>query len=294
MNNIQSYASKADLRKTAWDSLSENTQLSYQYDLKIFTEKYDIINADSDTILDYIKEMKKAGLKNNTINRRISSLSKFYNMQIAVGKRNDNPVQRLKSISKISFKSVPNTNIPLTEEELSYVIKNARPKMSVIIEALSLDTALRISELINIKHSDIEDYDKKNKIVHVCGKGNKEGYVYIDNVLYNKILTVFPRIKETDYLFYTKLKNLYSRKTLWKLITKEFQELIGKHVRPHALRHWWATRQIENGRDIKEVSKYLRHASTATTLDFYVDTALGADEFKIELGGQTCLKEWKD
>lgn len=283
MNNLQIINS--DIRTTAWNSLSENTKEAYQKDLLLFVRDFgeDINKANSKVILAYIKKLQKDGYKNSTINRKVSTLSKFFNMQIIAGKRNSNPVNELRNVSRINFNTTNRINEPLSEEELLYVIKNSKPKISLIIETLALNTALRISELLNIKYSDIKNYNKDYKIIHVRGKNNKEGDVYINNNLYNRILEVFPIIPETEYLFYTKFKDKYNRKVLWKLITDEFKRLIGRSIRPHFLRHKWATMQLERGRNIKEISKYLRHSNIATT-SIYLDSVIKPEDSNINLG----------
>ena len=73
------------------DSVSENTIMSYISDvtifLKFFKEKFgeEIIQLEHIVITEYIKELKNASRKSNTINRKLSALCKYNNFLIQKG-----------------------------------------------------------------------------------------------------------------------------------------------------------------------------------------------------------------
>jgi integrase len=158
----------------------------------------------------------------------------------------------------------------------------AGSRTAVIINTLA-NTGLRISELINIKHTDIEDYIKGGKTykrIRIVGKRKKERFIYLSGELYQDIKRTFTG--ESEYLFHSEAGRILNRVNLHKQIKQTFRAYTDKDVHPHSLRHFFATHKIKiEKQDIKAVSKYLGHSGTAITLDMYVDTALSAENSMI-------------
>jgi site-specific recombinase XerD len=253
-----------DIKQTAWNSLSTESQKAYTSDYKMF---FDFIGKDvkqirANDILTYIEYMKKEGYKSNSINRKIASLSKMFRVIKMSGEIKENPVEMLKEFKNISMK-----------------VNN--PKLILIIRMLA-KTGLRISELIHIKNKDIESYDDNNKRIRIVGKGSKERIIFLENKFLEDIKKVFPDIAETDYLFYTNRKDCFSRKDLWERIHVFFKKTIDRDVHPHTLRHAYITHKIVvEKKDIKSVSRFAGHADVATTLNMYVDTSLDIKDSKV-------------
>ena len=125
-------------------------------------------------------------------------------------------------------------------------------------------TGVRVSELINIKVSDI---DFNNRRIIVCGKGNKERIVYYgeyaEEVL-KEYLNV--HIRKSDYLFANTKGDKLTDRGVRYIIDKIMNKLSVKvHVTPHVLRHTFATDMLNNGCDIKVVQELLGHSSLKAT-----------------------------
>ena len=130
-------------------------------------------------------------------------------------------------------------------------------------------TGLRISELLDLKLSDI---DFENCIVRCMGKGSKERIVpigeyvifYLNTYLeYRKVLL---KNKKSDYLFLNSRGSRLSRFSFFKilkqlLITKG----IKKNISPHSLRHSFATHILEGGGDLRSIQELLGHSDISTT-----------------------------
>ena len=277
MNNIQQHT-KSDIRQTAWNGLSENTKQAYQNDLTLFARQYDFEKANPDTILKYINNLRKSGAKNATINRKVSSLSKFYKVQIAAGIRENNPVEQLKSVSKIYFKTQKDINVPLTSEDFKQLPEG---KIRLIVTTL-VNTGLRISEFINIKNKDISVYNKDYYRIRILGKRQKERDIYISKKLYDKIKQEYPDNTKIDNLFYTRNFTPYGRKALWKQIKGLFKKYTGKDIHPHSLRHYFIDVKVnKEKKNIKAVQYAAGHASVKTTLD-YTYGNLKPEEFELQ------------
>jgi integrase/recombinase XerC len=130
-------------------------------------------------------------------------------------------------------------------------------------------TGIRLSELINLKESQL---DVGNSNVKVIGKGNKERVIPVNNSLINDILcyTAYKKnnIENADlnYIFTSnKGKKLYP-KYAYKTVKSYLTKVTTNHRKsPHVLRHSFATHLINNGADINAVKELLGHNSLAST-----------------------------
>lgn len=279
------------IKEAAWNSLSLESRNAYNSDYKKFFEfvgkgPKEITAND---ILRYVEFLENHNFKHNTINRKVASISKMFKVMTLAGEIRVNPVDILKQFKNLSFKVIKNINISLTLADIKEATKfqkDARlgeKRMSTIIKFLA-KTGLRISEFINIKYSDILDFDDKNKIITIIGKGKKERKIFLENSFLKEIQGYYPAIDGMPFLFYTTRKNKYNRRPLWKQIRAFFQAKIGKDVHPHTLRHFFATHKINvEKQDIKAVSKFLGHSDVSITLNSYVDTALDVKNSKIKI-----------
>jgi integrase/recombinase XerD len=277
----------SDIKSVAWKGLSDESQKAYQSDYNLFLSfvKKDFTQVQPGDILDYIKKLKVDGYKNSSINRKVAALSKLFKVLLVAGEIKANPVEQLKNVKRITMKVDKGINVPLTIEDVRAITGGTvrEKKMSLIVKTLA-STGLRISEFINIKNSDILDYNEDCKKVRIIGKGEKERFIFLQRILLNEIRAEFPSQNEIQNLFYTNRFTPYNRKTLWKQIHDIFMEKTGKNVHPHFLRHWFATRKLlVEKRDIKSISRYLGHADVSTTITSYIDTALSAEESAINI-----------
>src|SRR4029078_11790730 len=130
-------------------------------------------------------------------------------------------------------------------------------------------TGIRLSELINLKESQV---DKSNSAIKVLGKGNKERVIPVSNNLLNEIdnyisgKKIFFKDPVRSHLLLSKKGNgLYPRYVY--NIVKEYLGSVSTNDRktPHVLRHSFATHLTNNGADINAVKELLGHSSLAST-----------------------------
>lgn len=125
-------------------------------------------------------------------------------------------------------------------------------------------SGLRISELLNLKYSDI---DFETRTMRIRGKGDKDRIVLFDNnakeviLEYNKL-----RNQDNPLLIYNKNGDKLSSRYVEVLI-KKYAKVAGikKKVTPHILRHSFATHLLKHGVDIRIIQQLLGHASLSTT-----------------------------
>ncbi|MEJ7671649.1 MAG: tyrosine-type recombinase/integrase [Chitinophagaceae bacterium] len=129
-------------------------------------------------------------------------------------------------------------------------------------------TGMRLSELINLKESQI---DRSNNYIKVVGKGNKERIIPINNGLLNDILRYIKEKQNStensniEYILINRGKKLQPKYVYNKV--KEYLSYVTTNDRksPHILRHSLATHLTNNGAGINAIKELLGHSSLAAT-----------------------------
>ncbi len=161
----------------------------------------------------------------------------------------------------------------LTLKEVRKLVKAARnPRDRAIILTMAI-AGLRLSEVSNLKHDDVNL--ETLEIFVRQGKGRKDRIAIMDGELAEafKVWLMYRKSMKpkTDSLF----TNLYGKKPLSPVriyfVVKETAEKAGiKNVFPHRLRHSAATFMHDTGMDILEIKEQLGHTDIKTT-EGYID-----------------------
>ena len=246
---------------------SKNTEISYREDITNFLnylekKQLNYKKIDGEIIRDYLKYLDEAKLKNSTIARRISALRTFYNYLLNKNIVDTNLFNSIRN-PKLE-KKLPNY---LSYEELAKILDNIDISTKIglrnrLLVEMFYATGCRVSEMINIKVSDI---NKSNNSIRIMGKGSKERIVYFGEYARDYLDRYLPLI-DTDYLFTQESRDKLSIHDVEYIISDLVKNLALKtHVTPHTLRHTFATHLLNNGADIKTVQELLGHSSLNTT-----------------------------
>ncbi len=153
----------------------------------------------------------------------------------------------------------------LTKDETKRLINSPDSKKSKLMISLMYACGMRVSELVNLKFSDLE-FDEK--IGHIRqAKGKKDRIFNIPDFLFSKLKKQAEKQREDKqkYLF-TGPKGQLSSRNLQKIVNNAARRAeIKKDVHCHTLRHSFATHLLENGVDIRMIQELLGHASLSTT-----------------------------
>lgn len=253
---------------------SDETIHSYSIDIEEFL---DYINSECINICEVGYDVVKAWLihldekknKSTTVSRKISSLRGFYKYLINNKVMNSNPFS-LVSLPK-KERHLPRFFYYNELEEMFQVPKlnTALGQRDRLLLEMLYATGVRVSELVNIKVSDINGEEIK-----VLGKGNKERIVefgdYAESILELYLNEGYKslNVKKSEYLFLNnrggKLTTRGVRYILDNIINKT---TIDKKISPHMLRHTFATHLLNEGCDLLTVQELLGHESlTATSI----------------------------
>lgn len=151
----------------------------------------------------------------------------------------------------------------LTKEEIIRLIDHAGSRKTKLIIQFLYSTGLRVSELCNLKISDLEI---SNGIGWVRkGKGSKDRLFPLSDKLIQELESFGLSELSQTYIFQGKNKPLTPR-NIQKVISKAGKSAkINKQVTPHVLRHSYATHLLDAGTDVRIIQELLGHADLSTT-----------------------------
>lgn len=258
--------------------LSANTVTSYKRDIEKYltflTEKK-ITQLDEVSrfeILDFLQTLRQSGAADNSIIRMVSSLRKFHQYLKRESIVSDDPMQLIDTPKKAS--TLPKAISPQAVEQLLEAPDTTTPlgvRDRTILE-LMYATGLRISELVNLKLSDMH---LTMGFIQTMGKGEKERIIplgeiasqWLDHYLDGARVYLQDQSAETsEYVFLNSRGKGLSRQGVWKKVKQLALEAgIDQNVTPHTLRHSFATHLLENGADLRMVQELLGHADISTT-----------------------------
>jgi integrase/recombinase XerC len=266
LSNFYDYLSKEK-------NYSSNTVIAYKKDLETFQEfcrvKFELNNLLKVTypiIREWIIDLSEKELSPLTINRKISSLGKYYDFLIKINDLKSSPLKNHKRL-KVQKKLI----IPFSEDEVLKVVdvfsKNFEGKRNLLIVDMLYSTGVRRDELINIRLNDVL---LDENLVKVLGKRNKERLVPLVLNLKSRIkdyLKFRNEIKSSSSNFFITTKGKKIGPSLVYRVVKNYFSKVSTKVKtsPHVLRHSFATHMLNKGADINSIKEIMGHSSLAST-----------------------------
>ena len=256
--------------------LARNTILSYRQDLETFggflkSRSIELPGKVSkNDVVDFMMSEKDHGILPNSICRRLAALRMFYRFLVRERILKDDPTVLVES-PKL-WKRIPET---LSEAEIEALLAqpDIRSRQGIrdkaILETMYA-TGMRVSEVAGLK-ADSANLDVG--FVRCVGKGSKERIVPLGKKaihwLQRYLQSSRPKMlgsRLSDQLFISRLGKGISRQSMWKLIKLYAKKArIKKLIKPHILRHSFATHLLEHGADLRSVQEMLGHANISTT-----------------------------
>lgn len=248
------------------EGLSDQTLKAYDMCLTHFfrniSKPLELVTANDIRI--YLYEYQKTrGISNRTLDGKRLILNTFLDWCRAEKYIQENPCEQIKPIKYERKEREPLTSIELELVRDACVTKRER----AIIEVF-YSTGCRVSELVNLKISDI---DFQNGEVHLFGKGKKHRTSYLNakaEVALKKYM--WSERKGNSNAVFTGNRSPYNplRKTSIEQIVRRIGERSGieRRVYPHLIRHTTATDALDRGMNVAEIQKILGHEKLDTTM----------------------------
>ena len=256
--------------------LAKNTLLAYRRDLEKYIDFLTQKNitatnkVNREHVSNFMFDLKKHDMSATTICRNLAAVKMFHRFLVRENLAKEDPTT-LVDTPKL-WKRIPSV---LTQAEIESMIaaasgkKNQQVRDQAILE-IFYASGLRVSELADLKTTSI-NYDVG--FVRAVGKGSKERIIPLGKkareAVQKYLLKARPQLlknQANDVLFLSRLGKKISRQSLWAVIKFYARKAnIKKTIKPHTLRHTFATHLLEHGADLRSVQEMLGHADISTT-----------------------------
>lgn len=257
---------------------SLHTISAYKSDLGQFVDYlksgYEIenpVDVSQSMIRSWLASLIEAGQTQSSVNRKLSAVRAYFQYMVRLGKLKTNPASRLNTL-KLP-KRLP---VSASKAEMQKVVHSADASGKVgfgvhrdlLLMELLYSTGIRLSELINLK---ISDLDHSGLTIRVKGKGNKQRIIPVAPALVS-LVDDYLREREkvvqagvSEIIVTDKGKKTYSM-FIYRTVTRYLGEAgVRGRKSPHVLRHTFATHMLNEGADLNAIKELLGHASLAAT-----------------------------
>ena len=270
--------------------LSSHTISSYGRDLAqyaVYLDKQGVADwaaVGEQSVSEWTAYLSKADYARSSQARKLSAIRMLARYLVREGLRTDDFTEFVLS-PKLSRK-LPEV---LTHEELKRLL--AAPPIDTpyglrdrAMLELFYSSGLRVSELCGIL---LQAINLDEGYVRVFGKGSKERIAPIGGTAVAAVRDYltggrphFVKAKTGSALFLSQQGRAISRKMVWVMIKQHAARAeIKKPIKPHLLRHSFATHLLEGGADLRAIQEMLGHSDISTTQIYTsVQTARLADE----------------
>ncbi|MBI5885544.1 MAG: site-specific tyrosine recombinase XerD [Deltaproteobacteria bacterium] len=266
--------------------LAANTRLSYRRDLERFNRhivalkpSQAITDVTPDDIRAWLKTLHTSGLSVRSYTRALITLRGFYRFMLKRGHIKVSPCALI-DIPRMDKRLPEFLSIAEVDRLLAAPAADNRPlaiRDKAMLETLYA-TGLRVSELVGLR---LNDLNMQAGYLTTVGKGSKERIVplgesalvalkrYLDSA--RGLLTITGAKRRSsrtgDYLFLSTRASAMTRQNFWNII-KRYALMSGidrAKIKPHIMRHSFATHMLEGGADLRMVQAMLGHADISST-----------------------------
>jgi len=228
--------------------VSPNTVKVYMYALRQWMGYLDGNRPSQETAQSYLDKLSKAGKSASTVSLRGHAIMRFFRWK---GK----PI--ILDIPTIQIGDIDY----LVIEQIEVLLATCNTVLECTLITVLFDTAIRISELLNLE---LDDIDWVNGLITVIRKGGRKEEVNISvKALESLGEWLDARESQSKRVFMD-----ISYYDAWRVI-KGVGKRAGIEIHPHIFRHSRAVHMLMNGADIRVVKDHLGHKNIATTINIY-------------------------
>lgn len=220
-----------------------------------FYKSKKLVEITEEEIKLYLQKLIQAGKSDSYVNQGLNAIKFYYEVVLKMP-------NRFYSIERPPrAESLPNV---ISKEQVKLMIDRTYNLKHKCIISLLYSAGLRRSELINLK---LEHIDSKRMLINIKnGKGKKDRITLLSNNLLEKLRLYFQTHKPKKYLFEGRDGIPYSGTSIGNIVAKAGRKAgVKTKVKPHTLRHSFATHLLESGTDLRYIQVLLGHNSSRTT-----------------------------
>lgn len=264
INDFSDYLSINDKSPGTISTYSSNIRQFIKYFKETYGEEFnpeEVIVMDLQDYRSYLLNVKRQ--KAATINTKFAALKEYFSFLTNKKIIKNNPTSNLKKVKTnkpIAPKSFSDTDFKRIKR---YVYRSQKDIWIAILELLA-KTGVRVSELINIRLSDITINERSGNL-RVFGKNRRERniplHVDVRKALQSYLESRDKLLIDSDYLLISERRQPYSRSGIFKML-KRWENDTNVKIHPHLFRHYFATQILKSpGSNINTVQTLLGHES---------------------------------
>jgi integrase/recombinase XerC len=254
---------------------SQHTIKAYIQDLEAFARWFEQTTGgeldpqavDSRDIVEYRGYLLRGGAKPATINRRLIALRRFFAWAKQQGLTAGSPFEVLETVLVKEQKDTAPRWLDRNEQlALLRAVRKAGSRRDLAVIQTLLGTGLRISELADLKVSDLEISERSGWLHVRAGKGTKARDIPLDNSTRQTLLSYLEERQDvSEEALFLGQRGPLSEPGLNYLVTKYAYQAKLEDVTCHILRHTFAKNLVDAGTPLDQVAALLGHESLDTT-----------------------------
>jgi integrase/recombinase XerD len=256
-------------------ALALNTQEAYSRDLKKFeafirNQDLELTQVCRMTINEFLLNLQQRGMKSKSVTRVLVTLRNFFQFLVFDRNYRENPCTTVEAPK--TWKVLPKV-LSLGQVDLLLNTPDKTTPSGIrdkaMLEVLYA-TGLRVSELVSLRLCEVvQDLG----YVNCVGKGSKVRVVplgrsalsALENYL-RAARSLLLKGRQSPFLFVSPRGERLTRQAFWKIIGKYGRAAhIPIQLKPHLIRHSFATHLLQRGADLRSVQMMLGHADISTT-----------------------------
>ncbi|MEI6084382.1 MAG: site-specific tyrosine recombinase XerD [Verrucomicrobiota bacterium] len=261
--------------------LAANTRAAYREDLAEFSRYLQLRKIDPvqsvqrQLITDFLLAQRKPGttargnpriegLSVRSVTRRLAAVRMFFRFLVREKFLTVDPTQNIDT-PKL-WRTLPHV-LDYGEVERLLAAPPTGTKLGLRDRALlelMYSSGLRISEVSKLT---LNELNLEAGFLRTTGKGNKERIVPVGKTAIDWLRRYLAADRPARAaVFLSTRGQALSTKTIWHLVKKHTRVAgIQKNIKPHTLRHSFATHLLDNGGDLRVIQEMLGHADISTT-----------------------------
>jgi integrase/recombinase XerC len=256
---------------------SAHTIRSYSDDLEAFVAylkaefgEQGVQEVSPAMVRSWLAALKDGGMSSRSINRKISSLRSFYKYLLRMGEVVQSPM-----VAIVAPRAARRLPVFVEQQQMSELFSEVEfpddweGLTDRLLLALLYNTGMRLSELINLKESQVND---ATRVIKVLGKGNKERVIPVSGMLLEAVRDYQEKKRElleradAGVLLVGKSGRRLYPKYVYRVVQRYLAQVTTIEKKsPHVLRHTFATHLMNEGAELNSVKELLGHASLAAT-----------------------------
>ncbi len=242
--------------------LAPRTRIEYKSDLKWFEtwlkkqRQKTLLTANKSDISDYI-DVVRVGKR--ATRRKFSVIRMFYLYLWNKDMIPSNPAEKITKEIKLSKRNPRFLSDSLMESVFSYCSNDLL--LNSVVRTFYY-TGIRLDELVNLTKSNI-DFEKRQ--LTVIGKGDKQRTIPFSISLKEQLNEYLSSRGSNSHRLFVYRDGSDITSSQVEYMFTMMKKHIGFHIRPHLLRHTFASNALARGMTLAEVQYMLGHEQVSTT-----------------------------